>query len=162
MPRKRKWYKFYTMALSYEYRVTYSRSPYCHFIKLLQGIWSWSPWQNPKYNRRGPWPPARLVQLKTNLISFLLAPDWYLSPTNTILKVPSRSQIFSVLQYWLILKYYSTGTIAPLRQWWHCPKMHPPFKQLSCIARNPCLLKFGDFMMFWAQLQSTEHHLYFD
>ena len=61
MPWKRTWNKFYTMALSYQYHVTYGRSPYCHFIKLLQGVWSWSPWQNPNYNRRGQRLPARLV-----------------------------------------------------------------------------------------------------
>ena len=61
MPWKPTWYKFYTMALSYEYGVTYGRSSYCHFIKLLQGVWSWSHWQNPNYNRRGQRPPARLV-----------------------------------------------------------------------------------------------------
>ena len=52
MPWKRTWYKFYIMALSYQYCVTYGRSPYCHFIKLLQ---------NPNYNRRD-----QLVLYKNN------------------------------------------------------------------------------------------------
>jgi hypothetical protein len=51
------------MSRSLWNRVCDGWSPYCHFIKLLQGVWSWSPWQNPNYNRGGQRPPARLVFL---------------------------------------------------------------------------------------------------
>jgi hypothetical protein len=52
-----------------------------------------------------------------------------------------------------VWKWYYTHGFIPLHyttQFWNCI--------LNCILKYLFGLKFGDFMMFWAQLPSTEQH----